>query len=137
MNKILILTFLMMLAACGSPNQLQVEGVNEDNIGVQGQYKYTGILKIYRASSGCMGSGGSHIVFQDKYFHIGSRSDQSFHNLTDNLFNNNDLYSYSDKDGCFNFYNLNFNGEFAQELVFQNGSQVMADVIHISTHQLK
>lgn len=137
MRQFIILIFFITAIACGGPQQMQVDGVADDNIGIQGQYKYTGILKIYRASSGCMGSGGSHIFFQNKYYHIGSKSDQSFNDLTDSLFNNNDLYNSFDKDGCFNFYNLNFNGEFTQELVFQNGSQVMADVVHVSTHQVK
>ena len=67
MKNFLILTFFILLSACGgNPSQIEMTVTDQDGFNGQVKYKYHGILKIYRASSGCMGSGGSYIEHQTK-----------------------------------------------------------------------
>jgi len=137
MKHIVCLTLFIFIIACGQPERVTTPSSETDNIQTESTYTYSGILKIYRASSGCIGSGGSHIEYQQVIYQKGSQSTQAFTQLIDNLFNNNELYDSFEQDGCFNFYHLNFNGELTQELIWTNGSEIMRNVIHIKEFQVK
>ena len=131
--------FLMIFFSCG-PLSNRVDGPTTVGIdqAVSGEdFSYRGQIRIYNAESGLVGCGATEIAFNQKLYRVGSQSSSEFLDATNELFNGNSTIQPISIDNCYKYYNLSFSGQISQEPVFQNGTQVVKDVIHVEKYSFK